>query len=224
MTPINLRAAEARALIDAGRCEVVRVMRPQPHSPLHENCVTGAWGQVWYTNDSVGDPTIEHWKDMPCPLPAPGAAVACREPWWLSDCGAYMAVRNREATGWHNCDVATLDGSKVWLGGSSEYRPKALALPRQTLGWSALPFATDAEHKRGCFTVSFADCNPDIELIPWSGNTIKQKYEATFRRLRAPVSMPAWAIRLHARVESRGAEVRSGKWCWVAWLVREEKP
>lgn len=74
MKILRLTRAESRAYA-AGERRFWRAMRKQPHSPLYENCVTGQWSQIWYTNDDRGDPTIEHCEPMTCPYGTPGDRI-----------------------------------------------------------------------------------------------------------------------------------------------------
>lgn len=145
-TNINLRAAEARQLLDAGRVEVVRVMRPQPNAFV---------GSYPFWRAEMGWLCIDDVVTLRCPLPAPGAVVACREPW-----------------GVYHQDIGDVRADR----------------------WNV--YKADGKRTPG---------DNGIEM-PW----------------RPAPSCPRYAIRLHARVESRGAEVRDGKWCWVAVVVREE--
>ena len=133
MTAINLRAAEARELIDAGRVEVVRVI-PLPN--------------------------------LSCPFPAAGSVVACREKHWIVE----------------------RDGQGI-----------------------DMPFFVYDDEWGDHYV------KPETPLRIW------QSQYSTYGP-RSAATMPNWAIRLHARVESRSAEVRDGKWFWVAVLVRVEKP
>jgi hypothetical protein len=162
---INLRAAEARELLDAGRVEVVRVMRPQPDLVYPAMPILGLQAVddhdiLWPFPECCFD-SFPSGPVFKSPLPAPGAVVACREPFKVDDGtdedGAYGCTYLSTGTRWQ------MDYSEVDMG--------------------------------------------------------RMKPGATYR---SP-SCPTWAIRLHARVESRGAEVRDGKWCWVAVVVKTEK-
>lgn len=74
MKTLKLTRAESAAYA-AGVRGFWRAMRKQPHSPLYDNCVTGQWSQIWYTNDDRGDPTVEHCEPLPCPYGTPGDRI-----------------------------------------------------------------------------------------------------------------------------------------------------
>lgn len=74
--------AESRASLFATGKATVRT-RVDHHSPIYQDCETGVWNQVWFTLDSVRDPTIEHVEPLRCPTP-PGAEYWVPETWGTS--------------------------------------------------------------------------------------------------------------------------------------------
>jgi hypothetical protein len=79
MKTIRLTRAESAAYA-AGERRFWRAMRKQPDSPVHQDCVTGQWNQIWYTLDERRDPTIEHCESLICPYGTTGDDIVLMQP------------------------------------------------------------------------------------------------------------------------------------------------
>lgn len=92
-----------------------------------------------------------------------------------SICGKYKLVYNGHVSNGHVVDI---NGTEYTQGNRQSKGGVYYSTPHEMTGYSAYANNLDS---RKFFTVRFADLKSGIKIIPFTGNTIINEYEAIFR-------------------------------------------
>ena len=110
--PILFSGPMIRALLDGKKTQTRRTVNPQPFATVNQNCVTGEWAQIWYTEDHRRDPTVEHIKPLKCPYGKPGDLLWVRESIVQSTWSSGPDQQGEYQEGWGSGAKYKADGAK----------------------------------------------------------------------------------------------------------------
>ncbi|PKR55443.1 hypothetical protein [Thalassospira marina] len=98
--PILFSAPMVRAILDGRKTQTRRVIKPQPYSDNHNNCI---WNGCNYGQGSNGNPHFDHLasplpssktKKVNCPYGKPGDLLWVRESWQALSFGDYLPTKD----------------------------------------------------------------------------------------------------------------------------------
>lgn len=139
---------------------------------------------------SRGEPATK-----PIKLPyQPGDRIWVRETTWISDCKRYLA-QGLERGHSSDLDIVDLETGKRYI--HQHDRSDYALTDRMITAWSwAGRYLRRSNRQTDDFDVSFADVDPTVKIIPFSGNIILKSFDAQFRKKLSSRYMPKAAARI----------------------------
>lgn len=133
-----------------------------------------------------------------------GEVLWVKEDLWESDCGNYYARMYYPPSYY---DVLSIDGKNKWLWSRNKQHSPYPEFPFMVSSYSFTGHYKRNGRRVEAFTLGFSDHDINVEIKPFTGNTILVSYKSNFRKKINARYMPQWASRITLEVETVNVEI-----------------